>query len=120
MKRRGTWQKWQYNVPPTTTTTDLTTGYVDTGISAPTTSNYWGTLNATMLSQGLILPASTSAVAASSTNDYFYSNATTTTDYPLNTGGSWNFGAIAGLFYLVSSNVSSDSYTTLGGRLARV
>lgn len=121
LKRNGgNWWRWQYNVPGNTTTSDFATGYVNTGRSAPTANGYPVTFDTTLLSAGIIVPATVDGAAANgSTGDYFWSNANTD-DRIAYHGGHWSHGADAGLFSLHVGIAPSNSYTDIGCRLAKV
>ena len=116
----GSWWRWRYNAPGNTTTSDFTTGYVNTGRSALTTSGYPVTFDTTLLAAGIFVPATVNgAVFTGSTGDYFYSNATTS-DQVAYHGGHWGSGGYAGLFYLTVDNAPSNAFTDVGCRLAKV
>ena len=116
----GNWWRWQYNVPGNTTTSDFATGYVNTGRAAPTSSGYPVTFDTTLLSAGIIAPATVDDTASNgSTGDYFWSN-TSTDDRVLYHGGYWSFGAGAGLFCLNANDAPSYAYSHVGARLAKV
>jgi hypothetical protein len=121
LKRNGgAWWRWQYNAPGNTTTSDYSTGYVNTSRSALTTSGYPVTLDATLLAAGIIIPATVDGTQSNgSTGDYFYSN-TSTDDRIAYHGGFWGNGASAGLFYLNAGNAPSGAYSGIGARLAKV
>jgi hypothetical protein len=120
LKRNGgTWWRWQYNVPGNTTTSDFATGYVNTGRAALTSSGYPVTFDTTLLSAGIIVPATVDGTASNgSTGDYFWSN-TSTDDRVLYHGGSWGFGARAGLFCANAYYAPSAAYSNVGARLAK-
>ena len=116
----GNWWRWQYNVPGNTTTSDFATGYVNTGRAAPTSSGYPVTFDTTLLSAGIIAPATVDGTASNgSTGDYFWSN-TSTDDRVLYHGGYWGSGAGAGLFCLHANYAPSDAGSHVGARLAKV
>lgn len=116
----GNWWRWQYNVPGNTTTSDFATGYVNTGQAALTTSGYPVTFDTTLLSAGIIVPATVDGTQSNgSTGDYFYSS-TDTDDRIAYHGGAWADGAIDGLFSLHASFVPSYVSTGVGARLAKV
>jgi hypothetical protein len=116
----GNWWRWQYNVPGNTTTSDFATGYVNTGRAAPTSSGYPVTFDTTLLSAGIIVPATIDGTESNgSTGDYFWSN-TNTDDQIAYNGGSWGYGGYAGLFCLGAYNAPSAAYSTIGCRLAKV
>lgn len=121
LKRNGgTWWRWQYNAPGNTTTSDFATGYVNTGRAALTSSGYPVTFDTTLLSAGIIVPASVGGTASNgSTGDYFWSN-TNTDDRIAYHGGYWSIGASAGLFYLHVGDAPSISSSGIGCRLAKV
>ncbi|TSE33011.1 hypothetical protein LCC91_07675 [Tepidimonas taiwanensis] len=116
----GNWWRWQYNVPGNTTTSDFATGYVNTGRAALTSSGYPVTFDTTLLSAGIIVPATVDGTQSNgSTGDYFWSN-TNTDDRIAYHGGYWSNGADAGLFSLSVGVAPSDANGTLGARLAKV
>lgn len=116
----GTWWCWQYNVPGNTTTSDFAAGYVNTGRAAPTSEGYPVTFDTTLLSAGIIVPATVDGAASNgSTGDYFYSN-TSTDDRIAYHGGNWSHGADAGLFSLYVGYAPSDANSIFGCRLAKV
>ena len=121
LKRNGgNWWRWQYNAPGNTTTSDFATGYVNTGRAALTTSGYPVTFDTTLLSAGIIVPATVDSTASNgSTGDYFWSNANTD-DRIAYHGGLWSYGADAGLFYLVVHYAPSSANSYIGCRLAKV
>lgn len=122
LKRRGgTWWRWQYNAPGSATPGDFTTGYINTGVPALSTSGYPVTFDATMLATaGLFVPASVDGLASNgSTGDYFWSN-TSTDDRVLYHGGSWGHGADAGLVCASADYAPSNAHSTFGARLAKV
>jgi hypothetical protein len=121
LKRNGgNWWRWQYNVPGNTTTSDFSTGYVNTSQSAPTSGGYPVTFNTALLAAGVIVPATVAGTQSNgSTGDYFSSN-TNTDDRIAYNGGNWSHGADAGLFYLHVSNAPSVADGSLGARLAKV
>ena len=121
LKRNGgNWWRWQYNAPGNTTTSDFATGYVNTGRAALTTSGYPMTFDTTLLSAGIIVPATVDSTASNgSTGDYFLSNANTD-DRIAYHGGYWSAGARAGLFYLNVLDAPSYAYSHVGCRLAKV
>ncbi len=121
LKRNGgTWWRWQYNAPGNTTTSDFATGYVNTGRAALTSSGYPVTFDTTLLSAGVIVPATVDGTASNgSTGDYFWSN-TNTDDRIAYHGGPWGDGAGAGLFYLDVNAAPSDANSLIGCRLAKV
>lgn len=116
----GNWHRWQYNAPPTTTTSDYSTGYVNTSRPALTSSGWIVTFDATLLASGIIAPATVDGTPANgSTGDYCWSN-TSTDDRIWYHGGVWFSGAHAGLF---SANVNSTpgySVSDIGARLAKM
>lgn len=115
----GNWWRWQYNVPGNTTTSDFATGYVNTGRAALTSNGYPVTFDTTLLSAGIIVPATVDGTASNgSTGDYFLSN-TNTDDRIAYNGGSWGYGGAAGLFYLVAYAAPSNAYSAIGCRLAK-
>lgn len=120
LKRNGgNWWRWQYNVPGNTTTSDFATGYVDTGRAALTSNGYPVTFDTTLLSAGIIVPATVDGTASNgSTGDYFWSN-TSTDDRVLYHGGSWADGASAGLFCAVADGAPSNANSYIGARLAK-
>ena len=116
----GTWHRWQYNVPGSTTTNDFSTGYVDTGQSALTTSGWPVTFNTSLLASGIIVPASlTGTYNDGSTGDRFWSNANTD-DRAWDHGGRWDFGSTAGLFSVTVWDEPAISASYIGTRLAKV
>jgi hypothetical protein len=116
----GNWWRWQYNVPGNTTTSDFATGYVNTGRAALTSSGYPVTFDTTLLSAGIIVPATVDGTASNgSTGDYFWSN-TYTDDRIAYNGGFWGSGGNAGLFFLSAYGAPSSAYSTVGCRLAKV
>jgi hypothetical protein len=115
----GTWWRWQYNAPGNTTASDFATGYINTGRATPTSNGYPVTFDTTLLSAGIIVPATVDGTASNgSTGDYFWSN-TSTDDRVLYHGGGWGDGARAGLFCAVASNAPSNAGSIFGARLAR-
>lgn len=116
----GTWRRWQYNAPESATPGDFTTGYINTGVSALSTSGYPVTFDATMLATaGLFVPASVDGSASNgSIRDYFWSN-TSTDDRVLYHGGHWDDGAYAGLFCARAIYAPSYAHSYLGARLAK-
>lgn len=121
LKRNGgNWWRWSANAAGNTTTNDFSTGYANTGQSAPTASGYPVTLNTTLLSSGVIVPSSVDGAQSNgSTGDYFWSN-TSTDDRIVYHGGAWGDGAYAGLFCLRVSHAPSDAHSSIGCRLAKV
>jgi hypothetical protein len=122
LKRNGgTWWRWQYNAPGSATPGDFTTGYINTGVPALSTSGYPVTFDATMLATaGLFVPAEVDGTASNgSTGDYFWSN-TSTDDRVLYHGGAWGNGANAGLFSAYASVAPSNAGSAVGARLAKV
>lgn len=116
----GNWWCWQYNVPGNTTTSDFATGYINTGRAALTSAGYPVTFDTTLLSAGIIVPATVNGTASNgSTGDYFWSNANTD-DRIAYHGGSWDYGAYAGLFDLSVYNAPSYASSNIGARLAKV
>ena len=116
----GNWWRWQYNVPGNTTTSDFATGYVNTGRAALTTSGYPMTFDTTLLSAGIIVPATVDSTASNgSTGDYFLSNANTD-DRIAYHGGGWSDGAHAGLVDLYVRDAPSGAGSGVGCRLAKV
>lgn len=94
--------------------------WVNTGITAPA-NGYpvtFATASGANFDLGLLmLPATSNATASNgTTGDYFYQNPSCVAYH----GGSWDAGAGAGLFCLLVSNAASNSYTYIGGRLAKV
>ena len=120
LKRNGgTWWRWSVNAPGNTTTSDFATGYVNTGRPTPTTNGYPVTFDTTLLSAGIIVPATVDGTASNgSTGDYFYSNADTN-DRAAYHGGVWGDGANAGLFDLDVSFALSSATSFIGCRLAK-
>jgi hypothetical protein len=120
LKRNGgAWWRWQYNAPGNTTTSDFATGYVNTGRAALTSSGFPVTFDTTLLSSGIIVPATVNAtVSNGSTGDYFHSN-TSTDDQVAYHGGGQGDGATAGLFSLNVSGAPASTYSVVGCRLAR-
>ncbi len=121
LKRNGgTWWRWQYNAPGNTTASDFATGYVNTGRAALTSSGYPVTFDTTLLSAGVIVPATVDgAVSNGSTGDYFYSS-TNTDDRIAYHGGYWGYGGNAGLVCLDAYNAPSYAASLIGCRLAKV
>jgi hypothetical protein len=122
LKRNGgTWWRWQYNAPGSATPGDFTTGYINTGVPALSTSGYPVTFDATMLATaGLFVPATVDGTASNgSTGDYFWSN-TSTDDRVLYHGGAWGNGANAGLFSAYAGFAPSLAIGSFGARLAKV
>jgi hypothetical protein len=122
LKRNGgTWWRWQYNAPGSATPGDFTTGYINTGVPALSTSGYPVTFDATMLATaGLFVPAEVDGTASNgSTGDYFWSN-TSTDDRVLYHGGAWGNGANAGLFSAYAGFAPSLAIGSFGARLAKV
>ena len=117
----GNWWRWQYNVPGNTTTSDFATGYVNTGRRALTASGYPVTFDTTLLSAGIIVPATVDGTASNgSTGDYFWSN-TNADDRIAYHGGSLDNGAYAGLFSLYVGDAPSNAVSSvIGARLAKV
>ena len=120
LKRNGgTWWLWQYNVPGNTTTSDFATGYVNTGRAALTSNGYPVTFDTTLLSAGIIVPATVDGTASNgSTGDHFWSN-TSTDDRIAYNGGVWSLGAHAGLFALGVYSAPSGASSGIGARLAK-
>ncbi|MCA3186030.1 MAG: hypothetical protein INH13_20900, partial [Cupriavidus sp.] len=114
----GNWWRWQYNAPGNTTTSDFATGYVNTGQAAPTSSGYPVTFDTTLLSAGIIVPATIDG-SNGSTGDYFWSNSNTD-DRIAYHGGGWGGGAGAGLVCLYVGCAPSDADSDIGCRLAKV
>ena len=116
----GNWWRWQYNVPGNTTTSDFATGYVNTGRAALTSGGHPVTFDTTLLSAGIIVPATVDGTASNgSTGDYFWSN-TNNDDRIAYHGGDWDAGAAAGLFALSMYDARLDAYSDIGARLAKV
>lgn len=116
----GNWWRWQYNAPPTTTTSDYSTGYVNTSRPALTSSGWIVTFDATLLASGIIAPATVGGTPANgSTGDRCVSNANTDDRIWYN-GGDWYNGASAGLFCAYVNDTPGDSYSYFGARLAKV
>ncbi|MDM7463426.1 MAG: Ig-like domain-containing protein [Tepidimonas taiwanensis] len=118
-RRDGNWWRWQYNVPGNTTTSDFATGYVNTGRAALTSAGYPVTFDTTLLSAGIIVPATVDGPASNgSTGDYFWSN-TNTDDRIAYHGGLWGHGGNAGLFCLTAYIAPSRADSDIGCRLAK-
>jgi hypothetical protein len=116
----GNWYLWQYNVPGSTTTNDFSTGYVNTGQLAPTTSGYQQAFNASLLASGIVVPSSLTPVSSDgSTGDYFYSNAYAD-DRIAYFGECFAGGTYAGLFMFAASDPTSYLNNINGARLAKV
>ena len=119
-RNSGTWWRWQYNVPGNTTTSDFATGYINTGRAALTSNGYPVDFDTTLLSAGIIVPATVDGTASNgSTGDYFFTN-TNTDDRIVHHGGSSGSGAFSGLFYLNVSNPPTGAGIYFGCRLAKV
>jgi hypothetical protein len=119
-RNSGNWWRWQYNVPGNTTTSDFATGYINTGRAALTSNGYPVTFDTTLLSAGIIVPATVDGTASNgSTGDGFTSN-TFTNDRIVYSGGHWGQGVLAGLFYLDVGGAPADSGPYYGCRLAKV
>jgi hypothetical protein len=115
----GTWWRWQYNAPGNTTASDFATGYINTGRATPTSNGYPVTFDTTLLSAGVIVPATVDGTQSNgSTGDYCWSNASTD-DRTVLQGLLWLDGAKAGLFALAVDSAPSRADYTLGARLAR-
>lgn len=116
----GNWWSWQYNAPPTTTTSDYSTGYVNTSRPALTSSGWTVTFDATLLASGIIAPATVDGSPANgSTGDYCWGN-TSTDDRIWYHGGDWDDGAGAGLFCVYVVDTPGTLYSAVGARLAKV
>jgi hypothetical protein len=116
----GNWHRWQYNVPGNTTTSDFSTGYVDTSQAALATSGYPVTFNTSLLAIGIIAPASVDSTASNgSTGDCFASNSNTD-DRILYNGGDWGVGSHAGLFCANAYDAPLHANSDIGARLAKV
>mgnify|MGYP003393293364 CR=1 FL=1 len=94
--------------------------YVSTGVKAP--SGGWFHRRAKKQGEGFDLGAVFVAKKTREDRDdsafgnYFWSCENAVAYH----GGKWGNGADAGLFYLLVSNAASYSYTSVGGRLAKV
>ncbi|KXA71091.1 hypothetical protein [Bordetella hinzii] len=101
-------------------TTDGYRQFVDTEIEAPSIG--WFHRRSTERDEGfdlgaVFLPTSVRSERDESTyGDYFWASS----DAVAYHGGNWAFGAHAGLFSLNVGNAASNSYTAVGGRLAKV
>jgi hypothetical protein len=115
----GNWHRWQYNVPGNTTTNDFSTGYVDTGRPALSTSDYPVTFDTSLLANGIFVPASVDSSSNNgSTGDHFWSN-NDTTDRVCDSGGMWGNNTTAGLFAFATTDAPSDAGGHIGTRLAK-
>jgi len=116
----GNWHRWQYNVPGNTTTSDFSTGYVNTSQSVANGGSYLVTFNTALLASGIIAAATVDSAASNgSTGDYWYSYSDSS-DRIWYHGGNWGNGSYAGLFFAYVYDVPSSAYSYVGARLAKV
>jgi hypothetical protein len=98
------------------------TGYqawADTGASAPDIVGFPTHICAAEALDHMFLPtAATDDPDEAMLSDFFVGPDEGYAGWPLH-GGHWNYGSYAGLFGLDLYNVASDSYTNIGGRLAK-
>jgi hypothetical protein len=113
-------QCWAYNVPGNTAVGDFTTGYATISGSSVLNAEGWiVNFDATALAQGVFWASSLNPNTQSSTGDYTY-QFSTSGDYVAYHGGSWSFGTLCGLFFLYVDFAPSNSYETIGARLAKM
>jgi hypothetical protein len=118
----GKWYVWQYNIPGNYTTTDYTTGYINTNISiSMTTSGYPTAFDLNMIARYSMFVATSvnSTNINNLTGDYWYSWASDSVIHCWHTGGRYDNGADAGLFFTSVYGDTGNAYTWIGTRLAK-
>ncbi|MEO1750736.1 Ig-like domain-containing protein [Thiofaba sp. EF100] len=122
LKTNGsTVQRWTYNVPGNSTTTDFATGYTTIpSLSAPNAGGYIVNFDAGMLANGIFWASSRDGTLTNgSAGDYTWQYSTSG-DYIAYHGGDWGDGASAGLFCLHVYAAPSGAGSVIGARLAKV